>query len=84
MTMTPIELPAVAHMQSSLARVFQAIAMWHEKRHQRAMLRASLKEVPEHLRRDIGLDGGASLRPSRGSGRILDHNVDPALRQWGW
>ena len=86
MTMTPIELPAVAQFQSPLARLFQRVARWQESRHQRAAARVSLSLVPDHLRQDLGLDGGAALRPARGNGRSFDHNQHPdvALRQWGW
>ena len=85
MTMTPIELPNVACMQSTLARLFQRIANWHEQRHQRAAMRRSIADVPEQLRQDIGLDGAAAMRPARGNGRSFDHHHvhDEIPRQWG-
>lgn len=86
MTMQTIELPAVARFQSPVARLFQRLARWQEGRHQRAAMRVSLAGVPEHLRHDIGLDGGARLHPARQNGRSFDHNQHPdvALSQWGW
>lgn len=86
MTMTPIEMPAVAQFQSPLARMFHTLARWQERRHQRAAERAALAELPDHLRHDVGLDGAAPLRPMRGNGRSFDHNQHPdvALSQWGW
>ena len=88
MTMTPIELPAVAALTSPVARLLQRVALWQEVRHRKKAeraARAGLAEMSEHLRRYVGLDGGASLRPPRRNGRSFDHNQHPdaVVRQWG-
>ncbi|MDO5605900.1 MAG: hypothetical protein Q4G25_12145 [Paracoccus sp. (in: a-proteobacteria)] len=60
--------------RSSLARFLARLAHWQELRHHRRAYRASLAAVPEGLRHDIGLDGGAPLRPRREGGRSFVHD----------
>ncbi|MBA4490072.1 hypothetical protein [Paracoccus sp. S1E-3] len=86
MTMMPIELCEKTDLASPMARVLQRIAMWHERRHQARAMRISLAEVPEHLRKDIGLDGGAPLHQEGQSGRtfITAGRPDTTLSDWRW
>ncbi len=86
MTMLPIELPAKTDFASPMARVLQQIARWHERRHQARAMRLSLAEVPDDLRKDIGLDGGAPLRSAGRTGRtfIRDGRPDSTLSDWRW
>ena len=86
MTMLPIELPAKTDFASPMARVLQQIARWHERRHQARAMRLSLAEVPDDLRKDIGLDGGAPLHHGYRAGRtfIRDNRPDTELSGWRW
>lgn len=74
--MTPIAetctSPAPA-CESPAARVLLRLAGWQETRYRRRMQRAGLYDIPESLRGDLGLDGGAPLRPVRGGGRTFVH-----------
>ena len=49
-------------------------------------MRLSLAEVPDDLRKDIGLDGGAPLRSAGRTGRtfIRDGRPDSTLSDWRW
>ncbi|SDE13271.1 hypothetical protein SAMN05421538_104114 [Paracoccus isoporae] len=71
---------------SPLARCLMRIASWQEARHARNTYRRSLAEIPEHLRQDIGLDGGARLQAGRHAGRtfIRDDRPDSSLSSWFW
>lgn len=86
MTMLTCDLPAAANFQSPMARFLQRIALWHEGRHQRRLVLKTLEEIPDHLRKDIGLDGGAGLRHHRRAGRsfIRDGRTDSNLSDWRW
>lgn len=86
MTTMPIELPAAAEFQSPMARILQQAARWQEQRHQRHLARLTLEEIPEHLRHDIGLDGGAPLQRDGRVGRTFIHNNHPdsTLSDWRW
>lgn len=86
MTTMPIELPAVAEFQSPMARILQRAARWHEQRHQRHLVRVTLEEIPDHLRQDIGLDGGAPLHRDAHVGRtyIRNDHPDSTLSDWRW
>lgn len=71
---------------SPLARFFVRLARWQETRHARRVHRRSLAEIPEHLRQDIGIDGGARLQRTRRAGRtfIRDDRPDSSLSSWFW
>ncbi|NHF71765.1 hypothetical protein [Paracoccus xiamenensis] len=86
MTMTICELSAAPKLRSPLARLLQRIALWDEDRHQRRLVLRTLDEIPDHLRKDIGLDGGAGLRAPRRAGRtfIRDGRADSSLSDWRW
>ena len=86
MTMLPMELPAKTDFDSPMARVLQGIALWQERRHQARAMRLSLAEVPDDLRKDIGLDGGAPLHHTGRSGRtfIREGHPDSTLSDWRW
>ena len=86
MTMLPIELPATGNFGSPVARLLQRIALWHEGRHQRGLVRRTLAQIPDDLRKDVGLDGGAGLRETRRSGRtfIRSGHIDSTLSDWRW
>lgn len=58
-----------------------AFRSWNEER----LHLASLRAVPEHLRRDVGLDGGVRLtQVQRGKGRSLDHGIDSCMIRHFW
>ena len=86
MTMIPFEMPAAADFQSPMARVLQRAARWQEQRHQHRLARLTLEQIPEDLRKDIGLDGGAPLHRDRHIGRsfIRDGRADSTLSDWRW
>ena len=86
MTMLTIELPAKTSFASPAARMLQNLALWQERRHQARAMRASLAEVPDELRKDIGLDGGAPLRSAGRNGRTFIRNGHPdaSLSDWRW
>ena len=77
---------SVCNIRSPLARFFFRAAMWQERRHYRRRYRFSLSEVPEHLRQDIGLDGGAPLQPTaRGSRSFAAATrMNNSLNSWYW
>lgn len=54
--------------RSPLARILLRLATWSEARHDRPA-----EPIPEHLRADLGLDGGIRLERPRPSGRSFDH-----------
>lgn len=88
MTMTPIELPAVAQFKTPIARLFRRIADWRAEHRQLKLereTRAELAGLSDHIRHDIGLDSGVSRHTARGNGRSFDHNQHPdvVLSQWG-
>lgn len=86
MTMLPMELPAKTDFTSPMARMLQQIALWQERRHQARAMRLSLAEVPDELRKDIGLDGGAALHSAGRNGRtfITNGHPDSTLSDWRW
>lgn len=58
-----------------------AMRDWNEDR----MYKASLRSVPDHLRYDVGLDGGVKLpQNQRGQGRSLDHSIDSCMIRHFW
>ena len=86
MTMLPIELPAKTDFASPVARLLHTLAQWQERRHQNRIMRASLDAVPDDLRKDIGLDGGAPLHHGYRARRtfIRDNRPDTELSGWRW
>ncbi|HRO15922.1 MAG TPA: hypothetical protein PLL33_12945 [Paracoccus sp. (in: a-proteobacteria)] len=60
-------------------------AAWAEAR-ARAAVRASLSELPEHLRQDVGLEGGMPLARFHNGGRtFISHGCpDSTLSGWHW
>lgn len=88
MTMTPIELPAMAQFRTPVLRLFQRIAARRAKRRQLKLERATrieLAGLSDHIRHDIGLDSGVSRDVAHGNGRSLDHNQHPdiVINEWG-
>lgn len=61
--------------------VMGAFRSWNEERTHLA----SLRSVPEHLRHDVGLDGGVRLSAQqRGQGRSMNHGIDSCLIRHFW
>lgn len=72
---SPLATPAFIDM------FMGAFRDWNEER----IHLASLRAVPEHLRRDVGLDGGVRLsQEQRGHGRSLDHGINSSLIRHFW
>lgn len=59
---------------------------WWAARRARLACRRSLAEIPAHLRKDVGLDGGLPLASRTNGGRSFLSSVCPdrALRGWEW
>ncbi|TRW98412.1 hypothetical protein FNJ84_06450 [Paracoccus sp. M683] len=63
-------MSAIVRPAASLSRLASFLAHWATPRHpcnrliDRDLARA-LEDMPEYLRSDIGLDGGARLKPER-------------------
>ncbi|MDO5643460.1 MAG: hypothetical protein Q4G26_13885 [Paracoccus sp. (in: a-proteobacteria)] len=75
MTAISKTVPAMGAFQSPLARVLLRLAQWQESRHSRAAERVGIRAIPDNLRRDLGLGGGANR--ARHSGRSFDHSRHP-------
>ena len=86
MTTLTIELPAKTDFASPVARLLHTLAQWQERRHQNRIMRASLDAVPDDLRKDIGLDGGAAPHSAGRNGRtfITNGHPDSTLSDWRW
>ncbi|WBU54717.1 hypothetical protein [Paracoccus sp. SCSIO 75233] len=81
MTIMPIEQRAGCDLGSPLARMLNRLAAWSEARHQKRICRKSAGAVPEHLRWDVGLDGGAPVTRHRPSGRSFVTDEKPGSAQ---
>lgn len=62
------------------------LRLWWTAFLSRPTARSSLADVPEHLRADVGLDGGITLARFENGGRIFITNGHPdsTLSGWHW
>ena len=59
---------------------------WWAARQARALCRASLADLPEELRRDVGVDGALGLAHHHNGGRVFVSygRPDSTLNGWHW
>ncbi|WP_134724849.1 hypothetical protein [Paracoccus luteus] len=81
--------PAAAHTAPDLpapALLAPTLRRWWAARSDRAATRRALSEIPESLRRDVGVDGALPLARFENGGRtFISHGrPDSTLSGWHW
>lgn len=63
-----------------------SLRLWWSAIRDRAECHASLRDLPEHLRADVGLDGGLPLSHFENGGRVFitRGHPDATLSGWHW
>lgn len=71
---------------SPLGAWLQPVLRWIERDRERRQTEKALNDMPDYLRKDIGLDGGARLVQPRFVGRtFIDKGCpDSTLSGWRW
>ena len=86
-TLPSTAIPALAEAEYLVPRRARSLRRWWIERRLRRSIRRSIEQVPEHLRQDVGLDGGLPLARFENGGRTFISAArwpDSTLSSWFW